>query len=197
MTAVTQSQFAANLKRYYSFYTGGFVAFVILVGILEQMGVPNKILGYIFLFATIALYAGIGFMSKTADVGECSFLAAFNGPESRDKASLGREATKERLAKAVNRLNAQPAAPRVEHFCKECPGLCPRLGAGGFAQRFKVPVKQVRRQADPSTEDFIDAVGHFRSAGLGKCQAQDRFRWGIMQEQASAPAAPSRASASI
>ncbi len=70
MTAVTQSQFAANLKRYYSFYTGGFVAFVILVGILEQMGVPNKILGYIFLFATIALYAGIGFMSKTADVGE-------------------------------------------------------------------------------------------------------------------------------
>ena len=67
---VTQSQFASNLKRYYSFYTGGFVAFVILVGILEQMGVPNKILGYIFLFATIMLYAGIGFMSKTADVGE-------------------------------------------------------------------------------------------------------------------------------
>jgi cation/acetate symporter len=67
---ITQSQFASNLKRYYSFYTGGFVAFVILVGILEQMGVPNKILGYIFLFATIMLYAGIGFMSKTADVGE-------------------------------------------------------------------------------------------------------------------------------
>jgi cation/acetate symporter len=70
MAEVTQSQFAANLKRYYSFYTGGFVAFVIVVGILEQMGVPNKILGYIFLFATIMLYAGIGFMSKTADVGE-------------------------------------------------------------------------------------------------------------------------------
>ena len=71
MAAVqTQSQFTANLKRYYSFYTGGFIAFVILVGILEQMGVPNKILGYIFLFATIGLYAGIGFMSKTSDVGE-------------------------------------------------------------------------------------------------------------------------------
>jgi cation/acetate symporter len=70
MAEVTQSQFTSNLKRYYSFYTGGFVAFVILVGILEQMGVPNKILGYIFLFATIMLYAGIGFMSKTADVGE-------------------------------------------------------------------------------------------------------------------------------
>ncbi|MBK8760479.1 MAG: cation acetate symporter [Sulfuritalea sp.] len=70
MAEITQSQFAANLKRYYSFYTGGFVAFVIVVGILEQLGVPNKILGYIFLFATIMLYAGIGFMSKTADVGE-------------------------------------------------------------------------------------------------------------------------------
>jgi cation/acetate symporter len=32
--------------------------------------VPNKILGYIFLFATIGLYAGIGIMSKTADVSE-------------------------------------------------------------------------------------------------------------------------------
>ena len=67
---VSHSQFLANLKKYYSFYTGGFIAFVILVGILEQMGVPNKILGYLFLFATIALYAGIGFMSKTSDVGE-------------------------------------------------------------------------------------------------------------------------------
>jgi len=66
----TQSQFFKNLKKYYTFYTGGFVTFVIIVGILEQLGVPNKILGYIFLFATIMLYAGIGFMSKTADVGE-------------------------------------------------------------------------------------------------------------------------------
>jgi cation/acetate symporter len=69
-TVQTQSQFNASLKRYYSFYTGGFIAFIIFIGILEQMGVPNKILGYIFLFATIGLYAGIGFMSKTSDVGE-------------------------------------------------------------------------------------------------------------------------------
>ncbi|MBK6629970.1 MAG: VC_2705 family sodium/solute symporter [Betaproteobacteria bacterium] len=68
--ATSQSQFYANLKKYYTFYTGGFVTFVILVGILEQLGVPNKILGYVFLFATIALYAGIGFMSKTAEVAE-------------------------------------------------------------------------------------------------------------------------------
>ena len=67
---VSQSQFYANLKKYYTFYTGGFIAFVILVGILEMMGVPNKALGYMFLFATILLYAGIGFMSKTAEVSE-------------------------------------------------------------------------------------------------------------------------------
>ncbi|MDO8932056.1 MAG: VC_2705 family sodium/solute symporter [Rhodocyclaceae bacterium] len=70
MATVSQSQFTANLKKYYTFYTGGFVAFVIMVGILEQLGVPNKILGYVFLFATIMLYAGIGFMSKTAEVSE-------------------------------------------------------------------------------------------------------------------------------
>jgi cation/acetate symporter len=71
--ATAQSSNAAffnQLKKYYTWYTGGFVVFVIIVGILEMMGVPNKILGYMFLFATILLYAGIGFMSKTADVSE-------------------------------------------------------------------------------------------------------------------------------
>ncbi len=68
--AQTQAQFTAALKKYYSFYTGGFVLFVIFVGILEMLGVPNKALGYVFLFATILLYAGIGFMSKTAEVSE-------------------------------------------------------------------------------------------------------------------------------
>jgi cation/acetate symporter len=70
MATVSQAQFFKNLKKYYTFYTGGFVTFVVIVAILEQLGVPNKALGYMFLFATILLYAGIGFMSKTADVGE-------------------------------------------------------------------------------------------------------------------------------
>ena len=68
--ASSNAAFFQQLKKYYTMYTGGFIAFVILVAILEQMGVPNKILGYIFLAATIALYAGIGVMSKTADVSE-------------------------------------------------------------------------------------------------------------------------------
>jgi len=70
MTTQTQAQFFSSLKKYYSFYTGGFIAFIIIVAVLEQMGVPNKILGYIFLAATVLLYAGIGVMSRTADVSE-------------------------------------------------------------------------------------------------------------------------------
>ena len=70
MATQSQAEFFSSLKKYYSFYTGGFIAFVILVAILEQMGVPNKVLGYIFLAATVLLYAGIGVMSRTADVSE-------------------------------------------------------------------------------------------------------------------------------
>jgi len=70
MTALTQSQFYQQLKKYYTFYTGGFILFVIALAILEQMGLPPKWIGFIFLGATIALYAGIGIMSKTADVSE-------------------------------------------------------------------------------------------------------------------------------
>jgi cation/acetate symporter len=68
--AQTQAAFTADLKRYYGFYTGGFVAFVIVLAILEQLGVTNTIIGYIFLAATIGLYAGIGIMSRTSDVAE-------------------------------------------------------------------------------------------------------------------------------
>jgi cation/acetate symporter len=70
MAVSSQAQFNQALKKYYSFYTGGFVAFVIVLAILEALGVPNRVIGYIFLFATVALYAGIGIMSRTADVAE-------------------------------------------------------------------------------------------------------------------------------
>jgi cation/acetate symporter len=69
-TSQSTASFTKQLTKYYSFYTGGFIGFVLVVALLEQMGVPNKILGYIFLGFTILLYAGIGFMSKTAEVSE-------------------------------------------------------------------------------------------------------------------------------
>jgi cation/acetate symporter len=72
MSTVAQSQkaFFAQLKRVYTFYTGGFVAFVVVLAILEQMGLPRQTMGYIFLLATILLYAGIGIMSRTSDAAE-------------------------------------------------------------------------------------------------------------------------------
>ncbi len=51
-------------------YTGGFLGFIILLAILEQVGVPNKILGYLFVFFTLAVYAVIGVMTRTAQVSE-------------------------------------------------------------------------------------------------------------------------------
>ena len=54
----------------YGAYTGTFVAFVILLAILEYMGVPNRVIGYLFVFFTIAVYAIIGVMTRTAEVSE-------------------------------------------------------------------------------------------------------------------------------
>ena len=67
---VTSSDFIKNLGKMYGTYTGGFIAFIILLAILEQVGVPNKILGYLFVFFTLAVYAVIGVMTRTAQVSE-------------------------------------------------------------------------------------------------------------------------------
>jgi hypothetical protein len=42
----SQSEFTRQLKKYYTFYTGGFVVFVVLLAIAEQMGLPNRWIGY-------------------------------------------------------------------------------------------------------------------------------------------------------
>jgi len=62
--------FASRLGRYYLLFTFGFLAFVAVLWALERLGMPRSYLGYAFLFATMALYAGIGIMSRTADVAE-------------------------------------------------------------------------------------------------------------------------------
>ena len=72
MNAPAQSQkaFTAQLKKVYAWYTGGFALFVIVLAILEQMGLPRATIGYVFLAATVLLYAGIGIMSRTNDAAE-------------------------------------------------------------------------------------------------------------------------------
>ncbi len=69
-TTAGSSDFIKNLGRMYGTYTGSFVAFIILLAILEQVGVPNRILGYLFVGFTIAVYAVIGIMTRTAQISE-------------------------------------------------------------------------------------------------------------------------------
>ncbi len=65
--AAIQGGFLANLGRVYAIYTGSFIGFTIFIGILELMGVPNKILGYLFIFLTLGVYALIGWLARTAE----------------------------------------------------------------------------------------------------------------------------------
>ncbi len=69
-TAASNAAFKAGLSKVYKWYTGGFLAFVIVLAILEQMGLSRQWIGLIFLLATIGLYAGIGIMSRTTDATE-------------------------------------------------------------------------------------------------------------------------------
>ena len=62
--------FVSNLGRIYGIYTGTFLGFVILLAILEQMGMPDQWIGYAFVLLTIGVYAGIGYISRTAQVSE-------------------------------------------------------------------------------------------------------------------------------
>ena len=43
---------------------------MVLLAIFEQMGLTRQWIGFVFLFATVALYAGIGIMSRTSDAAE-------------------------------------------------------------------------------------------------------------------------------
>lgn len=68
--AAATKAFKQNLNKVYKWYTGGFLIFVVVLAILEQMGLPRQWIGFIFLLATIGLYAGIGIMSRTTDAAE-------------------------------------------------------------------------------------------------------------------------------
>ena len=60
----------ARLSRYYLYFAGCFGAFLIALALLEQEGMPRVWIGYLFMFATIVLYAGIGVISRTSNVSE-------------------------------------------------------------------------------------------------------------------------------
>jgi cation/acetate symporter len=69
-TAAERQTFVKSLGRLYGLYTGGFLAFIIALAIMEQAGVPNRVLGYFFVFFTLAVYGVIGVAMRTAQVSE-------------------------------------------------------------------------------------------------------------------------------
>lgn len=78
------NDFSRRMRRYYVWYTGAFLFFIVLLSIGEYLGMSQVMIGHVFLFATIAIYAGIGVMSRTSDVSEYYVAgrkvpAVFNG----------------------------------------------------------------------------------------------------------------------
>ena len=69
-TAASSAAFKRGLDKVYMWYAGGFIAFVSLLGWLEQIGLSRQWIGSIFLLVTSGLYAAIGIMSRTNDAAE-------------------------------------------------------------------------------------------------------------------------------
>ena len=59
-----------RLSRYYLYYAATFFAFLASLALLEREGMPRVWIGYLFMVATIALYAVIGVVSRTSNVSE-------------------------------------------------------------------------------------------------------------------------------
>lgn len=63
-----KGEFIDNLPKVYGLYTGGFVIFILLMAVLEQFGVAADTIGILFVLFTVAVYAGIGWLSRTMQV---------------------------------------------------------------------------------------------------------------------------------
>jgi cation/acetate symporter len=59
-----------KLARYYLWFSGCFGLFLAALAMLEKEGMPRLWIGYLFMFATIVLYATIGVVCRTSNVSE-------------------------------------------------------------------------------------------------------------------------------
>lgn len=83
-SSTASSSFSRILLRRYVWFTLGFLLLLGVLTILEQEGFPRSWIGYLFMLATVLLYAWIGIMSRTSDVAEYYVAgrrvpAVFNG----------------------------------------------------------------------------------------------------------------------
>ncbi|NDP61596.1 sodium:solute symporter family protein [Polaromonas sp.] len=65
-----KKSFKSQLDRIYLWFALGVVIYVLLLGGLERLGMPHSWIGLTFLLSTIALYAGIGMLTRTTDATE-------------------------------------------------------------------------------------------------------------------------------
>ena len=81
-----KGNFIDNLPRVYGIYTGGFLAFIIIMAIAEQMGMTAKAIGICFVAFTVAIYAIIGYLSRTAQA-DAYYVACllYTSPSPRDR----------------------------------------------------------------------------------------------------------------
>jgi cation/acetate symporter len=64
------SSLLRRLARYYLAFSACLALFLVALAVLEKEGMPRLWIGYLFMFATIALYATIGVISRTSNVAE-------------------------------------------------------------------------------------------------------------------------------
>ncbi len=74
-----KGNFIDNLPKIYGLYTGGFIAFILLMAVLEQMGLGADTIGILFVAFTIFIYAAIGWLSRTMQV-EAYYVAGREVP---------------------------------------------------------------------------------------------------------------------
>ena len=74
VTTVTKAEvnaFSARLRKWYSLFTLGFIAFVLVMLFLEtSFGLPRVAIGYAFLLLTLGMYAVIGVLNFTRKLDE-------------------------------------------------------------------------------------------------------------------------------
>jgi cation/acetate symporter len=85
MATAAGGDFISRLPKIYGMYTGGFLVFLVVLALAEYFfNLSDRTIGYVFLAATIGLYAMIGIMSRTMSSDEYYVAgrrvpAVFNG----------------------------------------------------------------------------------------------------------------------
>ncbi len=68
MSTKMTGSFIDNLPKIYGIYTGGFIAFILLMALGEHWGMGEESIGIAFVSFTVVIYAVIGWLSRTMQV---------------------------------------------------------------------------------------------------------------------------------